>query len=619
MNRIKAPTFFIIFGFLFGVVFLILTPPFQVPDEVNHFYRAYHIAEGHFSATKQDNRLGGYMPTELVKAVNTNLYLKGNPYTRISKKDILKQLNMPSEDNNTVFVDFPNTALYTPISYLPQSLGIALGLFLGIKSILLLYFARFAVLALWLFAAYHTIKRLPVYQWFFTLSALLPMTVFVNMSASADAITNILAFVWIGNILRLTFSDIPLLRRDILFLSLNALLLSVAKYVYTPLVFLILFIPFSKKTNHFPTFLTLKKAFLGIVFLAFSVAFLGSRYASKTYIAHKDYNQTFVADVDVPSGADINGQIAYLKAHPIQIFEVVNSAIQKTFPMLVHTYIGVLGWLDTRLPMPFVYLAYGLLACVLLYETKQNKAKINLKQRLLLLFVSFSLIFLIYLSQYLTWAGVGSPYCGSIQGRYFIPVLPLLFMALFGSGIKWHFLIVVARFGAVVILIAMLQTLFFRYYAAETTDSDMVCDAENVYEDDYMSGIYFTTNTPDRMLSNGATRSDVKARSGRYASALGNGRHYGMTYRLYNLSVGDTIKAAVWHYGEEGVLWVVSPNNALFEAQDTISAPDENGWKKLSKILIINEKTADSEIGIFVEAHSPAFFDDMQVQVRKKR
>jgi hypothetical protein len=41
------------FGLLapcFGVLVLILTPPFQAPDEFNHFFRAYLISEGRLLA-----------------------------------------------------------------------------------------------------------------------------------------------------------------------------------------------------------------------------------------------------------------------------------------------------------------------------------------------------------------------------------------------------------------------------------------------------------------------------------------------------------------------------------------------------------------------------------------
>jgi len=45
---------FLIVGILFGTLFLLITPPFQVPDEPNHFSRAFHVSELCLLAQKLD-------------------------------------------------------------------------------------------------------------------------------------------------------------------------------------------------------------------------------------------------------------------------------------------------------------------------------------------------------------------------------------------------------------------------------------------------------------------------------------------------------------------------------------------------------------------------------------
>ena len=37
---------YLFLGLIFGILFLMITPPFQVPDEPQHFYRAFHVSEG---------------------------------------------------------------------------------------------------------------------------------------------------------------------------------------------------------------------------------------------------------------------------------------------------------------------------------------------------------------------------------------------------------------------------------------------------------------------------------------------------------------------------------------------------------------------------------------------
>ena len=427
---LKPHYFFLVVGLCFGLSFLVITPPFQVPDEVNHFFRAYHIAEGNLVATKQDNRLGGYVPKSLKTTIELNLSIKGSPFTKTSWKNIGEQINQPLTDLTPEFVDFPNTALYTPISYIPQALSIAVSKRLGATPTVMLYVTRLVMLLLWIFAMFYAIKSLPIFPWFFTIIALIPMCVFINMSVSADVVTNILGLLWISQVFKWAFGAQPLSKKGIISLFVLAILLASAKYVYTPLVLLILLIPKEKYVKS--GILSCVSLPTSLILVAFLVAYLGSSFASKTYIARAAYNPAYTQGIDIQEGADVNAQMQYLIAKPFRIVKVVTTGFDKTFPMLYNTYIGVLGCLDVRLPNPVVPLSYLTILLVLLYENGQYQAKIKAKQRILLLLVGLLLTFLIYLSQYLTWVSVGAAYCGSIQGRYFIPVFPCIFLYFYG-------------------------------------------------------------------------------------------------------------------------------------------------------------------------------------------
>jgi uncharacterized membrane protein len=47
---------FIFIGIIFGILFLLVTPPFQVPDEPSHFYRAFYVSEFGILAQKIDSK-----------------------------------------------------------------------------------------------------------------------------------------------------------------------------------------------------------------------------------------------------------------------------------------------------------------------------------------------------------------------------------------------------------------------------------------------------------------------------------------------------------------------------------------------------------------------------------
>ncbi len=86
----KSEHVFLILGLLFGLAFVFVTPPFQVPDEYNHFFRAYEISQGKLLSQKvlrsniligfeyfpgSDTKMssyavGDYLPKELVGLAN---------------------------------------------------------------------------------------------------------------------------------------------------------------------------------------------------------------------------------------------------------------------------------------------------------------------------------------------------------------------------------------------------------------------------------------------------------------------------------------------------------------------------------------------------------------------
>ncbi len=614
---LKPHTFFLFVGFIFGLSFLVFTPPFQVPDEVNHYYRAYHIASGHLFPIKQDNRLGGFVPKSLVKVTNFNLGIKGSPYTRTSFINLSEQFQLKLEDTTPEFVDFPNTALYTPISYLPQAISIAVFKNLGLRPVLVFYLTRLAMLFLWLYTVFYVIKILPIYKWFFVITALLPMSVFVNMSVSADIVTNLLGFLWIGVVFKLAFNDNGFKIKELFILLIIAILLASSKYVYTPVVFLLIIIPKSK----FPKIRFLKPSMLqlSIILIAFLVAFSGSRYASKTYISNAAYNQTYVAAVDVPYGTDINAQIKYLKANPKKIIEVVYNAVDVSFTMLVHTYIGVLGWLDVRIPFIFVFLGYTSLFLVLLKENTEEKLKIEWWHRLLMLGIGSVLFFLVYLSQYLSWAGVGTKFCGVIQGRYFIPFMPLFFIGLVFFQFKRKWLLPVSIALSLIVLVGGLSTLYARFYALPNIKNEIVCSFESTFQDDYIGTQFFETNVANVVASNALSITTEKARSGTHSSKVSNESVYGATFKVYGYAVGDTLTAEVWYFGDEGNLWINSAYKNPYLCQNTPSETDANGWKKLATSIVIEPQMEGKEIGIFVEGHKVCYYDDFKLSVHKAR
>lgn len=112
-NTLQPDKFFLICASVFGLIFWVLIPPFQTPDEINHFYRSYEIADGHLLGQRQNNRVGGEIPQSLCTLAGDFKTLAWESDERIDGKTIFRRFNIPLKPENTKFVNFLNTAMYS--------------------------------------------------------------------------------------------------------------------------------------------------------------------------------------------------------------------------------------------------------------------------------------------------------------------------------------------------------------------------------------------------------------------------------------------------------------------------------------------------------------------------
>lgn len=111
------------------LLFIIIIPPLQGWDEATHFLRAYQISTGNMRAETSAKRAGGLTPgniidmndaaiADIMESAKTNLQRKVN-WHYIARFTLQ---NRPSEGR--VFKYFAGSAVYSPVAYSPQSVGI---------------------------------------------------------------------------------------------------------------------------------------------------------------------------------------------------------------------------------------------------------------------------------------------------------------------------------------------------------------------------------------------------------------------------------------------------------------------------------------------------------------
>ena len=196
----------------------------------------------------------------------------------------------------------------------------------------MLYLARVANLIVYLFLASAAVRLAPIHKWTLTLVALLPMSVYLAASLSADAMTLGLSLLVVAVTLSLALGKQRPSGRSLLALGVLLVLLALSKQAYVGLAVFVLAIG-SKQ------FSSLGRRWLVAALL---IALPLAVSAAWTYSLRGLYTPAF-------SFVDPQAQLRWILGHPWSYALVLGNAI---YQLDGYAYmIGAFGWLVRHLPL----------------------------------------------------------------------------------------------------------------------------------------------------------------------------------------------------------------------------------------------------------------------------
>lgn len=403
-----------------AICFIVAMPIFKSHDEDAHWLRIYDISLGNFLTSTEYGKIfqkgaTNYPAAKLPRAVYE---IVDKSYEGTSLKDIF---NIKIDKQDTVIYAMPTTAIYAPIQYLPQATGVVIARIFTDRPIIMAYTARIMNIIMSFTVLYFAIKFMPFCKKILLVIISIPIALEGFTSLSPDAMTISVSFLFVAYLFNLTFEkkDEKLTGKQYVFLTTLACILALCKIVYLPIVGLVLLLPKTKFSSRKSQILHI--AIIMVIAILMNLIWLS---ISTSYLA--EYKE----------GRPVN-QLQVLLSNPIEYLEMMIYSIDlngaKYFLSMLGGEVGLNEYVNLNTIIPFIFFILTLIAT---FSNREDRPKFSNYQILIISLIVIAVIGLIFTSLYIQWTKTESESIMGIQGRYFIPILPLVLVLLGNLKIK---------------------------------------------------------------------------------------------------------------------------------------------------------------------------------------
>jgi uncharacterized membrane protein len=417
VSSLKPEWVFAALAFVFGGALVVVTPPFEVPDEDAHLRRAFSLSLGRMVAIKQGEYTGDFLPAAVNELHGCFDHLTGRRAQKTTAAQIIAAGRIRVEPNTTEFVPFSNAAVHPPLPYIPQALAVTLTQSFTRSVLASLYAGRVLNLLAAGTLTYLAIRRTPVGKWAFVVLALLPTSLALMASLSPDAVTNALCLLLLAQILWCAAGPATVLSaKPVAWTACLGAAVGLSKQAYFLLPLSFLLIPL-KRLGTPGRYCRSLAAVMGATLLA---AVAWGRAVRATW-----------SPPDPTRGVDPAQQLTGMLADPLETLYMFGRTVT-WWALYAQEFVGRLGWLDVVFPV-WVYAAALLFLTFVCIAEFGPKSGLSAWQRGVAASVAALVYLTVVVAIYVACDPVKAPF-PRLQGRYFIAIGPLVAIALGGVG-----------------------------------------------------------------------------------------------------------------------------------------------------------------------------------------
>jgi len=428
---IKSTRFFAVVFLVSGIVFVVLFNPGAVPDEFYHYYSSYLYSDLFCGGSIDwDNKLIQMRSSDANLPMSAELSYQSiaSVFSQIGVTDGNDSFTM-KEVSATIF-DLGTNPIYVKF---PSALALSICRFIGADPVITFYCGRVAnFLLLWGLAC-AAVHITPVGKTIFKTVCLLPMMLHVGASYSYDTGTIGLTFFATALVLKIWMGEKEPSVRLLCFSVLAFAMLAPCKVVYSLVVIIALLVPLNRFGSSKQAY-----AYKIVVCAACVLSILIMRLPSILSLVGPVSTQVSNGTVDDAAIAPYYSMGDAISSPLYTLWLFFNTFVCKGDFYIKSIVGGSLGWFQANIIAPnYFVIAYILLLVFALIRDDDDSRLLDKRFRLAAFTIAGLVWLAVMISMYLAWTANTSPTIEGVQGRYLLPVLPLLALSLRGERLSF--------------------------------------------------------------------------------------------------------------------------------------------------------------------------------------
>jgi uncharacterized membrane protein len=432
LNR-KVEKCFLVSVLGWGIVYLLLMPPYSYPDEPTHFAQANAYVNQIMGQEVHDQNGQIYIRNEdLIDVVSfPDSASLVNYYDGCFVREVKPGYGIMD------MVNGKGLGRASTVCYIPFEVGILISRTLGLNYIWSFTLSNLLGLLCYMVMVYVAMRMIPIGKWILFLSAQFPLALSMATSFTYDMINYALLTLFFALFCKILYDEKKVAWKQIIAFAVMGILVFPIKYAYIPFCAFVLLLPNKKFGNQNANII---KATLIVICLV---------------VAFKD--NAILSGLGIGGGTQVKSNVETDAFDVEKLYQVRESSwksrdeiIGDKGNLIKYTYntfyahldyywngmIGMkIGWGDSFIP-DFIYNIWWFLIVFAILGTRGERYVFDLKVRIgtfLICALSFGAI---YIAMLLGATPVGYTDCPSVGARYLLPLLLPTCIALRGNKIN---------------------------------------------------------------------------------------------------------------------------------------------------------------------------------------